>query len=264
MKQFKRIYVEITNFCNLNCSFCAKSNRVKNFIKTEDFEYIISSISKYTDYVYLHVLGEPLLHPELDKLLSICENYNLNVNITTNGTLLNKQLPILLKHKIRQFNISLHCEDNMSDNSYFESVFSACDKLSENSFISYRSWIKDDKGITNEILKHYNINIENKYKQTISKNIFFSIDQPFEWEGNENDDTGNCYGLKTMCAILVDGTVTACCIDYDGKINLGNIFKTPFEQIVTSEKFVTIKQALLQNKFICDTCKKCNYKKRFK
>ena len=106
MKQFKRIYIEITNFCNLNCSFCAKSTRNKQFMSKDNFEHIIKQISNYTDYVYLHVLGEPLLHPELDEILSICEKFNLNVNITTNGTLLLSKLEILKKHKVRQFNIS--------------------------------------------------------------------------------------------------------------------------------------------------------------
>lgn len=262
MKQFKRIYIEITNFCNLNCTFCAKSTRSKQFMEVNDFEHIVNLISPYTDYIYLHVLGEPLLHPELDKILSICDNKKLNVNITTNGTLLQEKLALLLKHNVRQFNISLHCENN--DKKYFEKVFSACDELSKQSYVNYRSWIKKDKIIVNKILNHYNVSIENKTKQTLASNTFFSIEQPFEWDGKDNSNSGTCYGLKNMCAILFDGTVTACCIDYDGKINLGNIFTSSFEKIITSEKFLTLKKALEENKFICDTCKKCDYKRRFK
>lgn len=264
MKQFKKIYIEITNFCNLNCTFCAKSTRNKLFMNSNSFEHVIKQIAPFTDYVYLHVLGEPLLHPELDAILSICENYGLNVNITTNGTLLLNKLDILLKHKVRQYNISLHCEHGLDNETYFDNVFSACDKLCKDSYINYRNWRNDDAIINQAILKKYGVSILNKTKQTIDNNIFFSIEEAFDWEGKEKDNVGTCYGFKNICAILSDGKVTACCIDYDGSIDLGNVFESPFSEIVSSEKFLTLKKGIEENKFLCTTCQKCNYKKRFK
>ena len=72
MKQrFKKIYVEITNNCNLNCSFCSKISKTKKEMSEEEFETIIKKIKDYTKYIYLHVKGEPLLHSKLDKLLKI-------------------------------------------------------------------------------------------------------------------------------------------------------------------------------------------------
>ena len=263
MKQFKKIYIEITNFCNLNCTFCAKSTRNKAFMTLEQFESIVAQVKDYTDYIYLHVLGEPLLHPQLDGILKLASNYNLKVNITTNGTLLLEKLDILLANKIRQFNISLHCENNGSNDSYFNSVLNAADKLSNKSYINYRSWVEDNKNIKKHILNHYNVEINEKNRQKIAKNIFFSIEKPFEWEGTESDTNLSCYGGKTMCAILCDGTVTACCIDYDGKINFGNIFTTPFSEIINSKKFTTFTNLLSQKKSPCGVCSSCQYKKRF-
>ena len=84
--RFKKIYIEITNSCNLNCSFCHNNNRSKHFMNVEKFKEVISKIKGYTEYIYLHVKGEPLLHPNLEEILAICEQNNIKVNITTNGT----------------------------------------------------------------------------------------------------------------------------------------------------------------------------------
>ena len=70
-KKYKKIYIEITNKCNLNCTFCGEVKRKKEKITLENFEEIIKKINNYTDYIYLHVKGEPLLHPEIDKILEV-------------------------------------------------------------------------------------------------------------------------------------------------------------------------------------------------
>jgi len=109
MKRFKKIYIEITNLCNLSCSFCPKTKRKSTYMSQEHFERIIGEITPFTDYVYLHVKGEPLLHPMLGSFLSICSKHGLKVNITTNGTLIKKALPELrAKEALRQINFSLH------------------------------------------------------------------------------------------------------------------------------------------------------------
>ena len=106
MKKFRKVYVEITNICNMNCSFCPETKRAKAFMKCEDFEHVLNEIEPFTDYVYLHVKGEPMLHPNLKEILSLCEKYNLKVNISTNGTLLKDKYELL--KDIRQLNVSLH------------------------------------------------------------------------------------------------------------------------------------------------------------
>ena len=112
-ERFSKIYVEITNFCNLQCSFCSKDNLLKKEMTLDEFQIVIDKIKDYTDNIYLHVKGEPLLHSKLDNILTICDNNDLKVSITTNGTLLSNKKDILLKHDIKQINVSLHSENNM-------------------------------------------------------------------------------------------------------------------------------------------------------
>mgnify|MGYP003310530992 CR=1 FL=1 len=96
MKKFKKVYVEITNICNLNCSFCNNNKREKKFMNVSDFSHIIDEVKKYTDYIYLHVKGEPLLHPLFKDFIHVASEKGFLINITTNGTLLLKNLDILL------------------------------------------------------------------------------------------------------------------------------------------------------------------------
>ena len=60
----KKAYVEITNRCNLACSFCPKTKREPRTMSAQEFGLVLSRLEGYVQYVYLHVMGEPLLHRE--------------------------------------------------------------------------------------------------------------------------------------------------------------------------------------------------------
>ena len=139
---FKSIYIEITNKCNLHCPFCSKYKREKDTLSSKEFEQILKKINNYTDYIHLHVLGEPLLHAELDEILSLASKYNKKVNITTNGTLLSNKLDIIQKHNktIRQINISIHDIIHIYKN--FSTIDNTVNEIINNSsiIVSYRLW----------------------------------------------------------------------------------------------------------------------------
>ena len=276
-KRFKKIYIEITNNCNLNCSFCSIINKPKKEMSINEFKIIINKIKEYTDYIYLHIKGEPLLHSKLDEILNICDKNNIKVNITTNGTLLKRRKSILLKHKsIRQINVSLHSENNIIN--YFEDVFSTCKELSKNIYINYRLWTledytlnKESTTIVNKIIKSYNLStelvekIKNDKNITIDINTFVNKNNLFVWPDeslNLNIDS-KCYGLIDQLGILVDGTIVPCCLDSNGIINLGNIFKDDLEDVLNSDLVKNIINGFKNNKSICLLCKNCNFKDRF-
>ena len=276
-KRFKKIYIEITNRCNLNCSFCGKNKRDFRDMSLLEFELVINKIKRYTDYIYLHVKGEPLLYSNLDSLLSICDNTNIKVNITTNGVFLKEKLSVLINHFcIRQINISLHSENNKKN--YFLDVFSSGKVLSTKMFISYRIWdLKEYKlnkkstEIVNKIIEFYNLSpvivdkLYNDKNIKIASNTFVNKENIFTWPDVDNDILvdGFCYGLKTHIAILSNGDIVPCCLDANGEIKLGNIFEDSLDDVLNGDIYKSLLKSFKDNKAIHPLCKSCNFKNRF-
>lgn len=269
--KFKNIYIEITNICNLNCSFCSKSNLPKKEMTPLEFEEILKRIDKYTDFIYLHVKGEPLTHRHLDDILKITKEYNKKVCITTNGVFLKDKVDILSKYaNIYQINISLHSENNKLN--YLEDIFNSVDKL-KYSYISYRFWTLEDNKMDSKTKEYLN-KIKEKYNVKevydgikLDNKIYLSLDNKFIWPNINNDyynNTGYCLGGKRHLAILSDGTVSICCLDSEGSSNLGNIFTTSLEEILITDKYQNTIKYFNNNKVYLDICKHCNYKDRFK
>lgn len=267
--KFKKIYVEITNICNLKCSFCSKSSRALKEMSLEDFETVLKKIDNFTDYIYLHVKGEPLTHSHLDEILSLTKQYNKKVCITTNGVFLKNKVDILKKYNnIYQINISLHSENNKEN--YLEEIMNSVDKL--NTYISYRFWTLDE-GQMDKKTKEYLARIKEKYNKEelyngikLDEKIYLSLEDKFTWPDINNEyynEIGMCYGGKTHLAILNDGTVTICCLDGEGISNLGNIFETTLEDILSSQKYQDIIKGFNDRKVSQEICKHCSYKDRF-
>lgn len=267
--KFKRIYIEITNICNLNCSFCISSNKARKTMTTKEFITVLDKINNYTDYIYLHVKGEPLLYKDLDEILSISKKYHKKVCITTNGMFLKDKLNILNKYdNIYQINISLHSE-NYKDN-YLEDIFYSVDKL-KYPYISYRFWTLD-KGKMDSKTNSYLEKIIDKYHTDkiysgvkLKDKVYLSLEDKFTWPSTHNDyiKDGYCRAIKSQLGILSDGTVIVCCLDTDGLSNLGNIYKDDLEDILSSSKYQNIINNFNNNKAYLDICKHCSYKERF-
>ena len=275
--RFKRVYIEITNKCNLSCSFCLNDNRKKQEMNLIQFEEILSKIDKYTDYIYLHVKGEPLIHSNLDQILALTNKYNKYVNITTNGVFFKEKVKILKKYNnIRQINISLHSE-NKKDN-YIEDILESVDELND-IFIVYRFWTLKDNKLDEKMLIYlkkiknkYNLS-EKKYKMIlydsnikIKDNIYIDKDKEFTWPDINNKyfkEEGFCYGLKNQIGILVDGTVIICCLDSFGLTKIGNIFEDSLENILRGEIVNKILKGFNDRKVYLDMCKHCSYKEKF-
>ena len=275
MKKYKKIYIEINNICNLNCSFCSKTNQKKRTMTKEEFKSILEKINHYTDYLYLHVKGEPLLHPNIIDFIKLAETYHLKVNITTNGTL----FPLVAKqlgecHNLNKINFSLHSENNIPH--YLDNIFENVKYLSKKTTIIYRLWtLKNNKldkkstKIVEKIKDYYHLSPEvvdkiiKNQNTKISSTIYVDKDNEFVWPKiSDYKSIGYCYALKTQIAILVDGTVVPCCLDAEGKINLGNIYEANLENIISSPRYQNLKKSF-QNRKPCEKlCQSCTFKER--
>lgn len=274
--RFNKIYVEITNICNLNCSFCSKDNRKPTELTLEQFETILKKIKNYTKTIYLHIKGESLIHSNFENILDLTKQYDFNVKITTNGTLLKERYHILKKYNnIKQINISLHSENNKEN--YFDEVFKYATLLSEEIPIVYRIWNlnnfklnKLSTNIVDKIIYYYKlnskikINILNNKNIKIQNNIYLDKDNQFIWPTNTNKSNnfiGSCLGTKTHIGILSNGDVVPCCLDSNALLKLGNIFVDDLNDIINSQIFYNINNGFKNNKLNYPLCQNCNFRK---
>lgn len=249
LMKFKKIYIEITNDCNLNCYFCIHNKRNVKYMSMDEFKIILDKIKGYTKYIYLHVMGEPLMHPYINEFIDYASK-DFFVNITTNGYMLEK---IINNKNIRQINISLHSGVNI------DNVLKCVNVLKENTIINYRVWVNNNT-VIDKLKDIYKVDIKDGIK--LENNIYVSIKEEFVWPDLNNNiykDTGKCYGLNTHLGILVDGSVVPCCLDSKGDINLGNIFESSLDSIMTTDKYQSVENGFKNNKRVEELCKHCGF-----
>jgi len=268
-KKFKKIYVEITNRCNLSCSFCSKLKRELKDMSVLEFSHVIEEIKDYTDYIYLHVKGEPLIHKDFEKILSIAHENNVFVNITTNGVFLNNVSDILFngKNTVRQINVSLHALESIKDKEkYLIQIAELIKKVSQAKafYLSLRIWIDNEEintYINDFLCKKLSVDDLSK----LGSNVFMCYDKEFEWPSLEGEYLGNkgkCLGTKSHIAILSNGDVVPCCLDGNGVMVLGNVYNDSLKTILNSKRFKDMNQGFNDNKLVEELCQKCKYRRK--
>lgn len=286
-QRFKKMYIEITNVCNLSCDFCPKNSRVPKFMTIEEFDLITTRLQGYGKFLNFHVMGEPLLHPDLGDFLLIAEDKDFKVNITTNGTLVKRVSDILLKRKaLRQVNFSLHSFDaNDNDagiNNYLDNIieFTKRALAKGDLYVSYRLWNLEDLAYKEENEKifsyleksfklDYRIKDELRDKSSIKllENLHLNMANKFDWpdmERETSEERAFCYGLRDQIGVLSDGTVIPCCLDSQGTIKLGNLLSQSMEDILLSDRVENIYKGFSEGRAHEELCKRCGYRSRFK
>ncbi len=251
------------------------------------FSYILSQVKAFTDTILLHVMGEPLLHPQLDLLLDLCDQHQLKVNLTTNGILIEKVgAKILNKPALRQINFSLHSLEvaTLSEiDHYLDSVFSFVDNAQLYPlYFSLRLWNLDDQTnhgnqelnthLLTRIANHFNYDFE-QLSNLISnkgiklrKRVYLNPASVFTWPDdgrNQSKEAAFCQGLRNHVAILVDGTVVPCCLDNEGRLKLGNIKSETLTEILANKRSQALIHGFNQRIAVEKICQKCEYRNRF-
>ena len=222
-------------------------------------------------------MGEPLLHPNLDEILSVCNENKLKVSVTTNGTLLKEKESILLSSPaLYKVSVSVHsfeANGGIDIKNYFENIYEFTKKASEKGVIvSLRLWNLDSdklKGrnglngsITDYFLNKFPGYETNRTGYKLKKNAYIEFAEKFNWpgEGGENKTDGRfCYALRDQTAVLCDGTVVPCCLDSDGSLVLGNLFETPLDIILSAPQAAHFRKALDRNEPPTEFCRKCGF-----
>jgi radical SAM protein with 4Fe4S-binding SPASM domain len=273
---YSRVYVEITNICNMNCSFCHGHLRAPRQMTAQEFSHVLDSLAGVTDYIYYHLMGEPLTHPELPSFIDMASKRGFKSMITTNGTLLSKRGNGLISAGVHKINISLHSfegDDSLKHKQYLCDVADFAKRASEKGIIVVlRLWNNGfDGGKNSVVLDFMRDSITGEWSENnrglrLRPKLFLEWGERFAWPDREAKAGGSelsCYGLRDHFGILCDGTVVPCCLDSDGVINLGNIFDTELSDILNAERARAIKRGFECRHATEQLCRRCGYARRF-
>lgn len=277
MKRFQKIYLEISNLCNLRCTFCPGTKRDKHALTEAEFSFLMPRLRPWTDFLYFHLMGEPLCHPLLERFLELAGEHGFKVILTTNGTLLQKQQDILLAapalHKV---NISLHAFEandlTVPFSEYLRQCFLFGKAAEGHKLVVYRLWNHGGAEERNdeilEALENYFPKpwVETRKGIRIGERIFLEYGDKFDWPDLSAEDGGEqvfCYGLRDQIGVLCDGTVVPCCLDHEGDIPLGNLFTDSMEDILNSPRAKSLYDGFSRKKATEELCRKCGYARRF-
>lgn len=282
---YSRVYVEITNICNRSCSFCPGTARSLRRMSLSEFDTVTDRLQGVTEYLYYHVMGEPLTHPDLPDFIRLAKSKGFKSAVTTNGTLLSKRGRELIEAGVYKVNISVHSfedgEDSTAHGAYLDDILSFADEASQNRVLTVlRLWNLDGHG---EALGGNNARtldyLRQRFPDTdttpwkfsprgarMRDKLHLEYGDRFEWPDREAEDRGDkvfCYGLKDHFAILCDGTVVPCCLDREGAIALGNIYETPVEEILESPRAKAMREGFQRRCATEALCRRCGYARRF-
>ena len=273
----KKAYVEITNVCNLNCAFCPGTRREPRFLSPAEFRTLAERLRGHTGYLYFHLMGEPLLHPELETLLAIAGKLGFRVMITTNGTLLPRRGGLLLASPaVHKVNISLQSFEANAGGTLSEYISTCADFAARASaagkLCELRLWNhKGLESLNGQILAILEQRFPRPWEKSrngerLAERLWLDPGDRFDWPDLDREALGEscfCYGLRDQIGVLCDGTVVPCCLDHEGDIPLGNLFETPLEEILASPRARAIYEGFSRRRAVEPLCRSCGYARRF-
>lgn len=280
VRMLNKAYLEITNICNLSCTFCHKTNRAPRTMTADEFDLLTNKLTGKIKYLYFHLMGEPTIHPDLPKFIQTAKSKGFLPIITTNGTLLGENGTKILSSPPHKISISLHAPSAnpaFSDKTYLENCISFAKNAAKvGCYIAFRLWNLGSKQENeNEyILQSLKKAFPNEWQDLTKRNgkklddyIYLEFAEQFDWPDINiepiNITRPFCYGLRDQIGILCDGTVVPCCLDSDGVINLGNLFEQDLDSILSSKRAKDIYNGFSQRKAVEPLCQKCGYATRF-
>jgi radical SAM protein with 4Fe4S-binding SPASM domain len=277
MKRFHKIYLEISNICNLRCSFCPGTKRKAGALTEEAFSALLPKLRPWSDFLYFHLMGEPLCHPKLERFLTLSGEAGFRVILTTNGTLLKKQQDVL-RHSpaLHKINISLHAFEandlSVPFETYLHDCFAFGKAMEGQKLVVYRLWNHGGADARNaEILSAMETFFPKPWTEErrgirIGQRVYLEYGDKFDWPDLSAHDGGEqvfCYGLRDQIGVLWDGTVVPCCLDHEGDLALGNLFTEDLTQILDSPRAKAIYEGFRNKKAAEELCRKCGYARRF-
>ena len=273
----KRVYLEITNVCNLACAFCPGTTRTPRFMSEDEFSVLVKKLRGQTQYLYFHLMGEPLLHPLLGSFLTTAGEEGFRIILTSNGTLLPERAETLLKaDALYKINLSLQSfeanvggviEDYVNQCAAFAARAAAKEKICELRLWNRGGW----ESLNGEIIRLLEQRFPRPWEESarsikLAERVYLAEDDKFDWPDPDAPDGGErcfCYALRDQIGVLVDGTVVPCCLDHNGDIPLGNLFEQELDEIMSTKRAREIYKGFSERRAAEPLCRRCGYARRF-
>ena len=281
MPRIDKAFLEITNLCNLSCSFCHGTARAGRVMTSAEFEALTDRLAGEVTYLYFHLMGEPLLHPLLGQFIASAWEKGFRPMLTTNGSLLGTQGAELLENLPYKISISLHApaaNPAFADEGYLPCCISfARQAAARGCIVALRLWNLNGahEGENGEVLRQLHAAFPQEWapvrggsSMRLADRLFLEWGKEFAWPdpaapAQAADAPAFCYALRDQIGILVDGTVVPCCLDADGNLALGNLFLTPLGDILASPRAKVIYDGFTAHRAAEELCRRCGYARRF-
>lgn len=281
-----RLWIELTNVCNLNCVMCLSKSIPKGERGFMDFDLYKKVIDEAADFVYdiyLHHRGESLLHPDVFKMIKYAKKRNISTRLHTNATLLNEEKSFLLLNSgldFLSFSFDGYDEEtyeNIRRGGGFERTLANIvrflkmkknkKKNSPFTVLTVIDFSSKEKGnLTRE---------KKKKKQFLSHFNSAPLDalrirRPHNWGGEYRVNEGSlnhglllrfvpCTFLWYALVIFWDGTVLPCPQDFFGKLALGNVNQNSLVELWNSKKEKFLRENMTRNDYkVLSSCNKCD------
>lgn len=263
--------VEINVSCNLRCPECALGGnlikRKRESLTFDQFKCIADKVRPYAKLMNIMIWGEPLLNKEIIAMIGYASKFSRTV-ISTNGILVNNDIAEkLINSGLKDLIVSI---DGATQEVYEKyrvggDLTKALNSLEilHNLNIKYGSKVNI---VPQFIVFKHNQHEMDKFKEICLKiglqpsfkapyihmESMFSNSDYAELTRKTFDDVSDLRNAMRRCqdpwkvfTVLLDGTVVACCYDYNGKTNFGNIFNQEVLDIWNSLKYLTFRKEVL-------------------
>lgn len=280
--KFEKIYIELSDICGLKCDFCPSVKGIRGAMSVEDFSKIAQKVAGKGRIYALHLLGDPLVLPNLAEFITVAKAHKMPLELTTSGFYMNakNQALLLQSENIRQINLSLMAflaQSRVDLMSYFAPILRflrAHIALKKSNFVNLRLWNlgADFKGadknesIYSLLEREFGVKIQkNARKNRLASRIALHQSEQFRWASLASKTLhikGSCYALKGQIGILSNGKVVPCCMDSSGVMALGDILKQDLNEILASPRALAMKEGFKKGEFVELLCQKCEFGRR--
>jgi MoaA/NifB/PqqE/SkfB family radical SAM enzyme len=235
------LVIESTSICNLKCVMCPypTMGRKHEHMKLGLYGKIVSEAAGFVEFMWLHLFGEPLLNPDIYRMIDMAEEAGIRVGLSTNATVLNEAA----SRRILDSRLSLLilCMDGATKETFerirvgakFEEVSRNIRQFAE----LKRSRTGPLKAVLQMVNMHWNASEQQalrcEWEREGLDGILF---KPFHVWANQDEQLISvgqpaertsagavCYEPWIGFTVLADGTVVPCCNDYAGRQPLGDL-----------------------------------------